>query len=228
MTDQVKKSKDHESRIQKLEQMENRLKAAEDIAATAQADVKSFSASGSQPSSHRSPASIPYDQRTIARIGNLGWDTEADLIIARAKDVLQKAGVDDGQFRGLSAPRRKGSMAELVFMSAASLQAARVLVQSLQMSFPEGHGMVWLDARLERSETRPARLVHRAAEMMEDVEAKREDRLPIAKKTGGKYIELGGRKAGFSHNGKWVFTELAKQRYQQESLEMIKSYAEAE
>ena len=57
---------------------------------------------------------------------------------------------------------------------------------------------MWLDAKKERSELRPARLVHRAAECLEDVEASREDKAPIVQDLIGKVIKVGGSRVGFS------------------------------
>ena len=67
----------------------------------------------------------------MARIGNLGWDDTTATIVARAKEVLTRAGISENSYTGLSAVRLEGSTAELVFPSQSALDAARLSVKAL-------------------------------------------------------------------------------------------------
>ena len=42
---------------------------------------------------------LPYEARTIAVIGNLGWDEPEEVLLSRAKQTLDLARVDGGTWR---------------------------------------------------------------------------------------------------------------------------------
>eukprot|EP00973_Karenia_brevis_P077500 10767223-Karenia_brevis.AAC.1 len=52
---------------------------------------------------------LPYEQRTIARFGNLGWDQEGALLENKAKTLLTELGVSG--WRNVSACRKQGGSA---------------------------------------------------------------------------------------------------------------------
>ena len=171
---------------------------------------------------------VPYEQRVIARIGNLGWNTEKKTIEERAKQVLNEAGVNSGKYKHLAAVSAKlGSAAELVFNAPEDLQAARFAVKALDKQFEDGR-FVWLDAKKEQAELRPSRLMNRAAECIVDVESRREDKMEVQKNSSGKFVKVGGTKFGFACNSQWRWTPEAGTRYGNEVLDMIKDYAEAQ
>ena len=63
--------------------------------------------------------SLPYEQRTIARLGNLGWDETSETLTERARRVLAEAAVPAHHFSGLCPivnRAGKGSLVELVFL----------------------------------------------------------------------------------------------------------------
>ena len=55
---------------------------------------------------------IPFESRVVARIGNLGWDDSREVILTRAREALEKAGINPSDYVGLCATRDKGSLAE--------------------------------------------------------------------------------------------------------------------
>ena len=88
---------------------------------------------------------------------------------------------------------------------------------------------VWLDVKKSTAELRPARIVHRMAEIMEEIEAAEDPPLEVTKKLNGKYVEVGVKKRiGQVRNGSWVWLPFAMTRYQPDQLEFAKAYAEEE
>jgi hypothetical protein len=87
--------------------------------------------------------------------------------------VLVKAGVAEEEYRDLGPMNRHKGSADLVtYASHSLLQRARRQIETLQVSFDalDSKRVVWFDARKERSETRPSRLVHRAHEAATELE----------------------------------------------------------
>ena len=123
-------------------------------------------------------------------------------------------------------------MAELVFSTPDALQRARVLVRAIQKSFSQDDGgrnrFVWLDVKKTTEEMRPARIVHRVAEAIQEIEATQSAPLQVDKKLYGKIVEVGGRKVGQVRNGTWVWLPFACNRYSQEQRENAKAIAEAD
>ena len=75
---------------------------------------------------------------------------------------------------------------------------------------------------------RPARIVHKAAEYLEELEAGTAVKMRIDKEMRGKFINVGDKKAGYVACGSWHWTAFARSRYKIEDLEMVKGYAEQE
>jgi len=180
------------------------------------------------PSGFSAPrVSIPFEHRTVATIGNLGWDDNEQTILARAKEVLSKAGVAESDYTGLCATRRKGSTADLCFTSAPLLQQAKMTLRSIKLKY-HGDKPVWLDAKKTREELRPARVVHRITELIQEAESGKPDPMHVEKFLNGKYVKVGDERAGFTCRGAWMWTQWARNRYEQEFRDMAKAYAEDE
>ena len=73
---------------------------------------------------------------------------------------------------------------------------------------------------------RPARIVHRMAEFLEEMEASQSSSLPIEKKLMGKTIEVGRKRVGRVINGVWHWDAFANNRYSKEQLDSAKGFAE--
>jgi hypothetical protein len=171
-------------------------------------------------------SSTPYEARKIARIGNLGWNDTAETILKRANEVLRDAGAQPNEYTNLvPTSRTSGSAAELLFQSATRLQEMKLAIKSLGRAYTDER-IVWMDAKKERHELRPARLVHRVFEAIQDLESTREDKMEAEKIMNGKFIKVGGTRAGYSFNSTWKWTAFAVARYTAEQLDVAKAYAE--
>ena len=150
------------------------------------------------PSTHvaASGSGVPWELRAIAVIGNLGWDTDPVTVKARAKEVLDAAGIQPEQYVGLTAPRKEGSMAQLAFHEPASLQKARLAIRALSKTFVD-QKYVWLDAKKTAAENRPSKIMHRMGEFLEDVE-KDNGHGVVAKKLPRKTVEVNSNRVGSS------------------------------
>jgi len=176
-------------------------------------------------------ASTPFDQRVVARMGNLGWDCSKEIATTRAKEVLEKAGVKPGDYVGLAASfGQKGSSVELCFTSPMLLQKAKFAISDLEVAYRTDKAPVWLNVKKDREEMRPARVVHRVTDLIEEAESGRSDGLEVEKKMNGKKVLLGPQGnqhiAGYSNKGVWMWTQWSRNRYTQEFLEMAKAFAE--
>lgn len=81
-------------------------------------------------------------------------DLGAAMLHERAAALLHQAGVPPSSFKGI---------ADVQFVAAEGLRSAELSVRAARVS--TGHQrFTWLDVHRERSETRPPRMVHRAAE----------------------------------------------------------------
>ena len=104
--------------------------------------------------------------RTEGILAGLGDGLSNDDIIARATDVLRRAGVPAQSHAGLSSNIR-GTAVFICFKEPGLLRLAADKVRRLNVSF-DGR-RVWLDARRTRAENKPARAIHRAAEALRDL-----------------------------------------------------------
>ena len=96
---------------------------------------------------------LPYEARTTAILGNLGWDDKGADLLAEARRILALAGVDVATYDCLSAMANRqdeGSSAALVFRSPQELQKAKLQVRAVALNGLQGK-LVWLDARKTRT-----------------------------------------------------------------------------
>jgi hypothetical protein len=213
-----------------------RIKRVEEHAKKAVADAQKVKEGAQQGQGGSSTGKImhapatPYEQRTVARIGSLGWDTEKKVLQERALAVLKDAGVDPQTYTALvpvCGRSGKGSAAELLFRTPAGLQAARLQVRSLGREFDAGKPS-WLDAKKERAELKPARVIHRIAEVLQEFENNRDDKGEVKKDTIGKTVSVSGHRACFTLNGSLKWSAWAVARYPQSELEWAQAFAESD
>jgi hypothetical protein len=219
-------SEDWAERIRKVE--ERATKAVAEVQKSSGRVQQSHAASSAGKS--EPPQSTPYEQRTVARIGSLGWDTEKKILHERAQKVLIDAGVDPQAYTALvlvCGRSGKGSAAELVFRTPAGLQAARLQVRSLNREFDVGKPC-WLDAKKERAELRPARIIHRIAQVLQELENGRDDKGEVKKDTIGKIVSVGGHRACFTLHGSLKWSAWSVARYPQSELEWAQAFAESD
>ena len=170
---------------------------------------------------------IPYEARTLAIVRNLGWDTDAEELETRCADLLIECGLRREDFSGVTSTRRdRGSACEVIFKTPSLLQQARLLVKNKRRVY-HGNNKAWLDAKRTRSENKPSQMMHRAHEMLEQIEnGKGTARIALYKDPKSKSIKAGDRIVGFSKGSSWQWCESATFRYSMEELDMAKSYAE--
>ena len=170
----------------------------------------------------------PYEQRTHVVLGGLGWDETAARLMQVANSTLTTAGVDATTYGAMTAivtRNDEGSTVQLVFRSASELSAAKLLVRAAQCKGWSGKN-VWLDAKKSRAEMKPARLVHRITQVLQDFEDSKPDKQALEKNMIGKNVRIPAGQLGWSRAGAWIWTNLAKTRYTTEQLDIAKSYAE--
>ena len=170
---------------------------------------------------------LPHEQRTLATIGGFQWNTAGADLVKLATECLERAGVPSSDFKFLHAPRDPGSIVSLVFTGPHKLQEARLAVKCSKYS--HGSRTIWLDAAKTREELRPARLVHRAAEAILNLEngLSENDRRKVEKVMSGKQVKAGGTVMGYTYQGNWIWAQAAVTRYDSSSLEMVKAWIES-
>jgi len=140
-----------------------------------QTNLDNLSKQFASPSCESIPvAAVPYEKRTVARLGCLGWDSPKELILKRAQEVLDAARAPCSAYLCLSAVvwrDGKGSSAELKLNSAEELHSARLSVQAQSKEYITGK-KVWLDAKKESSEMHARKMVHRTHDYLEEAESK--------------------------------------------------------
>lgn len=108
--------------------------------------------------------------RKLARIRGSGWDVDPKKLESRATALLLDSGIRRDVFGPVGAVVNKaglGSSAETVFATVDALEDARIAVWALRRSFGASTP-AWVDVARTRAETRPLRMVHRIADMLED------------------------------------------------------------
>lgn len=140
----------------------------------------------------------------MAILGSLGWDTLPEELLHNATDALQRAGVPPSSYSHIAPlvpAQGRGSGAEIFFHTPTALQQARVAVRSARISYV-ANKYVWLDAKKERSETAPARMIHRlheaVAEAMLARAAIRGQTVPrVDKDVPGRSLRVDGQRAAY-------------------------------
>ena len=171
------------------------------------------------------------------RVGNLGWDTDGETLKARCKEVFVAADVKPTEHSDFLAMVNRrlntGSAVECIFHNGADFTKAAFNVKLLAKKF-EGTGdrTVWLDKKKTREDLRPNRMVHRAADSLQqlelllaEVDRKKIERFPRDGEVRTGQIALGWVGAG---GRTWHWTGEASERYASEKLTRIKAYCERE
>ena len=178
-------------------------------------------------------ADNPYEQRRIFRMGGLGWDTDAATLVARAKDVLQRANVEARGLVALCQAGGTGSAVQGCCPDGEEVRVGRLAVAELQIKFENCRGVAWMDAQKTRKELRPARIIHRLFDTMcfHEDEKKVGDPQPkikFSKDLGAKRIECAGVHYAWSLRGHVLWADAAKSRYSEAKLAYFVEYAEGD
>ena len=102
-------------------------------------------------------------------MSGFGFGISPDELLRRAQNALQQAQIPNTWYENLSCNPR-GTVAFLSFHEAGHLRLANAKIRRAQISHAAGSS-VWLDARRTKSENRPNRAIHRAAEGLGDLNA---------------------------------------------------------
>ena len=204
-------------------------KALEDVATQARSQGQPPGLQA-QPSPVPGIQDLPYEARTTAILGNLGWDDKGADLLAEARRILALAGVDVATYDGLSAMANRqdeGSAAALVFRSPGELQKAKLLVRAVALNGLQGK-LVWLDARKTRLELKPARIIHRAAQMLADFEGALApaSQLEITKMMAAKYLCNNNGRILYTLRGKIFWAPEGVARYTAEQRDIVAGFAE--
>lgn len=157
----------------------------------------------------------PAQERTVARLGNLGWDATASELEAAAVSLLTAARVDRTLYGPVAAVVGRaggGSAVETNFRSSDDLQAARIAVRALRRELVPGR-VAWLDVARTRAETQHVRVLHRLAEALEAVEEGRDDRQPVVRDIPARAVAVGGRRLAFVTAERVSWTPHGTRRY---------------
>lgn len=148
--------------------------------------------------------SLAYECRTVARIGNCGWDVPSEDLVARA------AGIPDNQYHSLHSSRPKhlkGSSCDLVFRNAEQLQTGKAAMQAMAHVFDGCSNPAWLDAR------NIAKIMHRMHDVLQDIENIKPERVKLTKFMNGEQIKRNGTLIGHTAHSRWVWTSSAFNLY---------------
>ena len=173
---------------------------------------------------------LPYESRTTAILGGLGWDNKGSELLAEANRILLLAGVEASTYEGLSAMANRadeGSAAALIFRSPAELQKAKLLVRAANATGLQGK-LVWLDARKTRLEMKPARVIHRAAQMLSDFESNRTqgEELLVNKNMAAKFLFNSRGRILYTLRGKVLWAPEGMARYDADQRNIVEGFAE--
>jgi hypothetical protein len=170
--------------------------------------------------------SIPFERRVIATMGNLGWDTSATVLEARAMEVFEGCGVSKTLFSSVTANRNPGSVCTVVFQQAADLQAAKWKVKQLRKTWPDCRNEVWLDASKTREELLPSRVINRAFKAMNEHGSEMEPPVVYSLDFKAKRVKLGAVCFAFTNGGKLQFTAVAVASLAEEVRSMVVGFAQ--
>lgn len=123
---------------------------------------------------------------------------------------------------------RTCSSCEIIFRNEGDVLAAKTKVRSLHQQIQSELNHVWLDVRKSREELRPARLIHRATEILTEIEARSHHAKQVFKHIVSKCISVGDYKAFFTLKGPLKPSMSASMRYSETELSNICEYANSD
>lgn len=86
--------------------------------------------------------------------------------------------------------------------------------------------MVWMDRKKSRQEMRPARIIHKTAEILESFEWDRPNAGRVEKNVGSKYVSVDGFRMFYTLRGALMHTVHASLRYSADELDQIRGFAQ--
>lgn len=154
-------------------------------------------------------------------VGNLGWDTPSATLAERARQLLAGAGVAPEHVVDCAPAvgrQGTGSNCDILFSTVDSATAFTLHVRATTTEYVDGR-RVWAAVALSR-------MVHRAAEALEDVEAQRGDSaLSVTRRMMSNAVLVGGRRAAVAARGRILLTPWAQSRYSAEERVLVEGAA---
>ncbi len=115
----------------------------------------------------------------------------------------------------------------MTFDTSELLQEAKRKVRHAEITLDICTKPVWLDIEKTRTELRPARIIHRATEMLEEIESLKVEKITIEKFINGKQIKSQGKMLAWSFHGALQYSAYARQRYSEEERQQVVAFAES-
>ena len=160
---------------------------------------------------------LPYEQRTVARVGNVGWDTPAKTLVERAQGLVRDAQVpieSHGPIVAAVGRKATGSACEIVFKTPADVQDARVRVDHLHRAFGDDpEKCAWLDAKTTKEEFALGAKLRKLRETVSDLEDARPDKQRVAVRYGPRAIRVGDQLVCWIADAGLEWTDWAQTRY---------------
>ena len=85
----------------------------------------------------------------------LGWDLRRPTAEERAREVIQKSGIDAESFTDLKGSYAKGSSCDITFKTVEQARSAKEKVKTAAMSYPDSKGKVFMDVARTSEESAP-------------------------------------------------------------------------
>lgn len=148
---------------------------------------------------------------------------------ARARAVLASADVKEGDVVALSAVvgrTQLGSACEAAFATKAARDRARIAVRGLRREYVSGRA-VWLDHKQTPAEARAVKIVHKAAEILLELEGSREAPMQVSKDMASRSVMVASRRVLFVSDGHVKWTRDGMARYVEDDREVVSAFAEA-
>ena len=174
---------------------------------------------------------VPWNLRTQARMGELGWDTPGPELVQRAKKALTDAGVSEGDWQNMRpvvhARTQKGSAVELSFAEPSGLRTASNALKDKSFVLEGREKPVWLGPKKEQAELRPGRLTRRCFEHVQKVLEAKQSTHSVKKRMDAKWVEINDHVAAYVLNGRIEWTAHAAAILSDEERQVAKAFAEA-
>lgn len=166
-----------------------------------------------------------FDAR-LARMGNLGWDDTEATLMARAQELLTSIQMLHKVVDMKPAISRQGtgSGVDVMWATSSDLVEAKIRIKCKGANW--SGRVVWMDRKKSRLERRPARIIHKTAEILESFEWDRPNAGRVDKNVGSKYISVDGVRMFYTLRGALMHTVHASLRSSADEIDQIRGFAQ--
>ena len=178
-----------------------------------------------------SSGDMPYERRTLVRVGNLGWDCDAITLCERFTTFMAAIEILPSEYDKPVAPHRGGSHVDVLFDHPNTVAKGKLRALAKQYSFgaeDDPHRKkVWIDAKKTREEMRPARIIHRSHAFLETLIKESHPNISVIKDLIGKRVLIAGKPLCFSLRGELKCTAEISKWIDGSQQEQLTAYATA-